>query len=539
MLSSQNTRVAVVSSFMLLVLNGLFFGFHLDNYHSSIKAIFEGFFTLNQPFSEFYFSAFLGIDFLLGILYNNFQSVNWYSLFLIAVNIPSAIIVGLTISELLNQNLRIKIFGTLIGSQLILGSSIWLVDATYSITLFYVLSSIYIFYFKPKLESIILINIWMVFGAFTRFDTSLLSILILVPIFIYVSKLKTILLAKRIAIPILVSLAIATGYYVNSQNSSNVFDSSTYDLYLVSDGNFRKPISAFTAPSDSIKYEAVVEHFYNDPQNITSEFIKSMILSSKVEIIPLIGRSMRVFSHKLIRISKHYSSILIVLIGALLIIFSTSRNKLKSAFITFLILVELLVILVLIKMEGRFMFPVLSGLVMVLLIFNLSEISKVNNYFLWGIVVMVSGLTASIQFQKSNQVSKVENQNKEYLEVIKTAVSDNLVLFDTKSGKISNTGAFEDFYLDSNRFLSVDYSELSLWPKSQTILQNWCNCNTSRFDEYFKHIETTASPVYYCSTRKRFKFIKEYLRIVYNYNLKSNKEMEMDLPNDIILVRIN
>ena len=537
MLSSQNTRVAVASSFILLVLNGLFFGFHLDNYHPSNKAIFEGFFTLNQPFSKFYFVAYLGIDTVLGVFYKNVQSVNWYSLFLIGANIPSAIIVSLTISKLLNQNLKVKIIGTLLGSQLILGSSIWLVDITYSITLFYVISSIYLFYFKPKLKSIILINVWMIFGAFTRFDTSLLSLILMAPIFMYLSKSKSILLAKNIAVPLLFSFAIALGYYVNTQNSSNVFDSSTYDLYLVSDGNFRKPISAFTVPSDSIKYEAVVEHFYNDPQNITPEFINSMILSSKVEIIPLIGRSIDVFSHKLIRISKHYSSILIVLIGALLIIFSNSRNKLKSAFITFLILVELLVILVLIKMEGRFMFPILSGLVMVLLIFNLSEISKVNNYFLWGIVVMVSGLTASIQFQKSNQVSEVENQNKEYLEVIKTAVSDNLVLFDSKSGKISNTGAFEDFYLDSNRFLSVDYSELSLWPKFQTILQNWCNCNTSRFDEYFKHIETTTSPVYYCSTRKRFKFIKEYLRIVYNYNLKSNREM--DLPNDIILVRIN
>ena len=539
MLGSQNTRVAVASSFMLLVLNGLFFGFHLDNYHPSIKAIFEGFFTLNQPFSEFYFSAYLGIDFLLGILYNNFPSVNWYSLFLIGVNVPSAIIVGLIISKLLNQKGHIKVFGALIGSQLILGSSIWLIDVTYSITLFYISSTIYLFFFKPKFKSIILINVWMVFGAFTRFDTSLLSLVLFAPIFIYLSKSKTLLLVKNIAVPLLFAISISIGYYVNTQNSSNVFDSSTYDLYLVSDGNFRKPISAFTTPADSIKYEAVVEHFYNDPQNITPEFIKSMILSSKVEIIPLIGRSIGVFSYKLSRILKHYSSIVIVLIGAFVIIFITSKNKLKSAFITFLILFELLVILVVIKMEGRFMFPMLSGLIMVLLIFNLSEISKVNPYFLWGIVVMFSGLTASIQFQKSAHISKVENQNKEYLELIKTAVSDNLVLFDTKSGKIANTGAFEDFHLESNRFLSVDYSELNLWPKYQTILQNWCNCNTSRFDEYFKYIETSASPVYYCSTRKKFKFIQEYLRIVYNYNLKSIKEMEMNLPNDIILVRIN
>ena len=162
MLSSQNTRVAVASSFILLVLNGLFFGFHLDNYHPSIKAIFEGFFTLNQPFSKFYFVAYLGIDTVLGVFYKNVQSVNWYSLFLIGANIPSAIIVSLTISKLLNQNLKVKIIGTLLGSQLILGSSIWLVDITYSITLFYVISSIYLFYFKPKLKSIILINVWMI-----------------------------------------------------------------------------------------------------------------------------------------------------------------------------------------------------------------------------------------------------------------------------------------------------------------------------------------------------------------------------------------
>jgi hypothetical protein len=379
----------------------------------------------------------------------------------------------------------------------------------------------------------------MVIGAFARFDTSLLSILILIPIFLFISKSKTIFLAKKIVFPILVLLLIATGYYINTQNSSNVFDSSTYNLYLVSDGNFRKPISAFSNPMDSMKYEAVINHFYNDPENITSEFIKSMILSSKVEIIPLVTRSIEVFSYKVIRILNHYSSILIVLLGALLIIFSVSKQKLKSVFITFLILVELLAILVVIKMEGRFMFPVLSGLIMVLLIFNLSEISKVNHYFLWSIVVMVFALTASIQFQKSVQITNVEKQNKKYLDKIKTAVSSNLVLFDTKSGKMANIGAFEDYYLDSNQFLSVDFSEINLWPKYQTVLQNWCNCNTSKFNEYFKYIETSTSPVYYCSTHKRFKFIKEYLRIVYNYNLKSNKEMELDLPNDIILVRIN
>jgi len=520
-------KVLLRYPFILILVSSLLFGSFLDNYNPEIQAIFDGSLTFGQPFSGFYFVGFLFVDEIISVAYKLFPELPWYLLFLKLISFFGIFLFFEVLSQVIKINNQVwkYLIINLILISILLSNLVYL-DVTFWSVLSIGLIPIYFFVKKTKNKKadflIVLIGLLL---CLTRFDTAFLTYIFIGVVLLVLDK-KLALKAIKRSFPILVILIIISTFHFSNNyfKSQYVFKSSSIDLYMVSDGGFRVPIESYSTEEDKIKYKAVVNHFFNDHNNITPEFISSMILN------PFKGKFLENFINGPIYILKQKSKKIFTkypgeIISIILLLFILGINR-RLVLILFLYISLYLGLGLIAKVEARFVLPIFYCFLPIFLFFqppikNLKATSSILFFF--------SIISFFILFKKVDDTILLQTQNSISTNQIKALTEKGVVFLDNKSAKLLNTGG--KLIQKPVNFLTVDLSEFPLWPKYQVFLKQNCNCNTLEIISFFNDSSVFGKQSYYCTSPEKMDFIKKYLNLIYKFELKTSIKAENISPN--------
>lgn len=511
----------------------LVFGSFLDNYHPTIQAIFEGTLTFGKPFSGFYFVGFLFIDNLIALAYESLPSLPWYLLYIKFISILGVIL----FFEILVQVIKIKnellkySFVNLVSLSLLFSSLVFL-DVTFWSVLFIGLIPIY-FFVKTHTTyfAIIVLNIIGVLLSLTRFDTSFLVLCFVFLNLFLLNKKYFFSSFKKSFVVFGVLVIISIFHFSNNYfKSEYVFKSSPISLYMVSDGGFRLPRENFVKETDKIKYDAVVNHFYNDHKNITPSFISSMIYNpfEKDSFGDFLSGPVGFLILKTKKILKKFPAEIVTIF---ILLFGFKKRFIVPLFLFFLMYLGLGLLA---KVEARFILPAFYCLIPIFIFLQIE--TKANKVKLTALI-LTTFISFYLTLVKVQNLNSLQLQNSNAVNKIEFLTNNGVVFFDNESVKLLNTSS--ELKTKPKNFLTIDLSEFPLWPNYQIFLKEHCNCNTLEFVSFFKNNEVFGKQAFYCTSLEKMDFIKAYLDLIYNFELNTSiVESNLSPSSNLILFKI-
>lgn len=511
-----------------------FSGTYLDIYNDVVRALFEGSLTNGQPYFGFHFVAFFGVDKIIAFMYRLAPTMNWYKIFVWVIAFVNIVYFSYLVSRhFIHPKPGVKsLFVQAIVVTCLLFPFVNL-DVTFWSAIFFALVTVHFFLFqKIKRSRVILLNILGAVLLFVRFDTSGL-VFFVVALLLAIAFPALIKQFWRRTFPIIIlTLGLYSWHVFQPLGTKNeLYLISGFDLYLVTDGNFKKDISNYSTEKEKAIHFAIENHFFNDKTNITPQVIESMILPLNLNNLKgLAINSMQRLKNKSEGILLDYWPFFLVFIYSFTLVYEKKKAWIVLlGLITFYILLGLLV-----KVEARVIIPICAGLFLAVLVSQKIMYSS-NTVYLFAVLAIFE---IALGANAANKEKLNQQKASAAIQQLASNVQDNLCLIDNKSGDLLE---FKHGTISANQLqlLTIDLAEIPLWPNYKKHIHQYCNCNQDKLIDIYKGLFANNDIIYYATTSEKAKFVSNYLRAVYQYELLF-KEVNPNthLLNDIKLYQI-
>lgn len=314
---------------------------------------------------------------------------------------------------------------------------------------------------------------------------------------------------------------------------------------LIFDYSVSKTNSIYSNKQDSIKLVAYSNFFISDEANFTNDFYLkithrdsddklAMVLNDIAKDPSYIVVKAQVFWQKLFLLIKAYFFILLAYaIVALYTFVALFRNKEKKAAYKLLLyntVVFLFLTLfgILVKIEGRLLIPLLTvsfiyTLIIIQKYYGLAfSKTRFNIVILIGLILML-GLNTTQRLFTSLGWGKSETQKEKLYSVLNTNLKDrDIVVWDVFSSNIPYTSLYASGNLPAGKTnISIDCGYYFLTKNYKNYMLE--KTGASSFNGYANYIINNKDRVVIISTENKMDLMANYLKLVYNIELKPEK----------------
>ncbi len=514
----KKSSINVLVFLFLTVLIQFIFGFYFNAYGATLNYLFSGL-LLDNPLVDTHFVCCLGQDYVLSKLYNFFPNISWFPLslligyFLIFI---SFLVLAKNAFPIFNHAKIILI--ALFFLLLIINEFVFL-GITFLASFLVVLGFLLSFLIQEKsIKDYILIGFITVLGIIYRFDmTILIASIFTIPILVFEQKMN--FKAFKALLPfIVINLLLIVAFLVDKQGSSELYKAGEPQFYFISDGKFAVPIDQMGSAQDSIKYMAVRRYFLNDEENITLNFVLSLVEKPN-NILEIISRSARSTweSGKIIFKKNPVFYLAFPILWFFLIFLSKRRIAILIA--PGLGLVLIFFVGIIFKLEHRMVFPILFGLILYLLF---QERERLKKLFISNVLLILFLLSELLFFGlKHAEAKKNAKLYSDFL--FENGSKFENILIDRESSFILNVGAFKPLNELGAEIYTIDMGQLTYLPQYNSFLESKCNCNNKQFLNLINYIESKNNLNIYLTSPENADFLKQYVKVIYNENIEFKK----------------
>ncbi|MES2622247.1 MAG: hypothetical protein V4615_15460, partial [Bacteroidota bacterium] len=346
--------------------------------------------------------------------------------------------------------------------------------------------------------------------------------------------------AKTLLPPAVIAVSIM--FYIHHLAASVPFLQRTEAaMFYVADGVNDPDFYSGKSPKDSIKIYALKGFFMNDEAELTEDFInnlfKEKIKSLGTAPIPFTQRITTAWhiTRPCVEANLTGCGLNVLLILLVLFLYFKNRNGLYvyASFIFFQLFFWFTIFAVayLIKMEYRHFDPMLQlySLCNILFLANYTSVyPKFSSSFAFHVSALIVFILLSFKvlhvFHKAHETKlTLINQNRAIKEVNEMAAGKILML-DVNSRQLIHGNVFTVVKFPKvQKILLYDLGEFPLIPSYKMILDNFCHCNSSRVNEFYRYLKEQKENVLFVSTDSRIQMISGYLQLVHGINYHFTK----------------
>jgi hypothetical protein len=295
-------------------------------------------------------------------------------------------------------------------------------------------------------------------------------------------------------------------------------------------------ISEMKTAKDSVKYEAALQGMWFDVNEMTPEFMRSIIL-------PGVSTDFRhvkdVFRH-LMGFYDFYPfiwcAILVLVLAGLWILPVVGLMRMGKILLfqvcTFIILYALDYNGFLISYRHFINLQIISLLIVSFYFFDSPAFNMINLTNVFSILALLFlycsvGVTVHNYKQENvrvyNKVENMENTMKEF-----ERRYNNRIVISTLDGRFlfDQNFSIESKNYTANKYLMFDWFEFSLTPKYVHYLNSQCNCDANNPVAFFRWL--SANNALYLTTPYRYDLTKRYMQIVHGCRLNFNAPVRIN-----------
>lgn len=512
--------ISLLISFIVVLSIYKIFGIYYEAYEGFLAAAINGELTNGHPWSNFFYMGYLLIGNFISFLGKIFPIFNWYDimsyLFLI---LSLSFMYLLIILNYLKYKYNIFILFlyilivTLLCIENIVNFQITRIAFMLSFAplclLSYILASDgfrldkYMYYFSFILFAM---------GLMYRPQSAIFSFGLTIIYFVinYVVFRRYLLQIVPFAL-LLIFYFIYLYYEMNIHQGHYAFTESGIE-YQIMQGNVIG-ISEMKSEVDSIKYIAAISGVFIDPNNLSKQFLTQII---KKDLFNNIFNNINIFMYNGIDNYLYYKFELLLM----LLMFSLFLylRKYKLIFFYLVSTFVLTIVLIIMKSERRFIYPVIFVLLFVGLFFTVSSLSR-KKLIVFFLLFLVAELLILFRTRDNCQAYKhAISINKQMLKSLQLQSQDKMLIPDFtvfNSLYFNNTLPFQsNSGIKFKNVLHIDMAAWSLTPVYKQYLDRKCNCDSQSFYNFFRFLRNNKADVIFAGQPERFKLFENYLNIL-------------------------
>lgn len=528
---------SLLISFIIVFAVKFLFGFYYESYESFFTTLLSGVLTPGMVYDSLYHMSHLGgLAYLyahLSSFFPNLPVINFIEYFIMISSLSILFYIYIVSANkikwwyiLLISTLSFEYFELLNCSRV----SILACLSSCALLIYIIKNNKKIF----SIEGLLMIIFWLI-GLFTRVETALFILSVIVPLLLlivyseYQFKIK--LKYYSIILFYVITVSLMSLYIILNSSTSDEFYlkiDPKYEAEIMFKQNV-VPISKMENKIDSIRYKAIIYGFWGDAKLNDINFLESVVNNNKLGFFYL--KSTTEYWSLIILFLKTYRLYLIsyFLLSVFFIFGMKFRNfnfLLGLAAYQLFVLVLVVTIAVQVKFADRVTVSLLTGsLILQLLTITIFKKDKEVHLFSNLIFILLPVLAIgyhchllSKSYSKQIQLNKYEIESDNRIKNSKT-----LILSNESTDKILGMyRPFEEFtFFKDKRVFLLDNLALCTIEPYKTYLQKELKCNPDDYSELFIAVENYDAHALYLWEPERLEFLSYYLKEVHHLDLKS------------------
>jgi hypothetical protein len=542
-------KLSLATSLFWTLLFYLLTGIEWDFYDGFVTNFPSGYLT-GEPYGDFYIYGFALMSYLYAFLHTVIQPVPWFSLFSLFFFLAGTSIITSTLLNLLQSRVKKQWHLFVIGSVVFLLLFVSSLTALSLTGISFLCCGIALIgisrlgnYRGRNAAYYISFLIVYTWGFLMRFESGLGGSLI-VGVFIILTANSFKQILKILLPPALIALSIL--YYVQQIAKSVPFLYNTEAaMVYVADGVNDPDYYSGKSAKDSIKIRAVKGFFMNDEEELTEAFINNLskYKAQAVENVHIswVERIQKAWAITLPCIKADLTGCLLNILLLMMLLWLYINFKFSFRTLAALVLFQLFFWLVVfavaywVKMEYRHFSPMMQlySICNLLFLFYRGSVCPVSfsaptSRIFFVVVILLLGFKLQGAAQKSSETKQTLKIQEEAVREVNKIAKGKILLLDVNSrqivhGTVSSVVKFPDV----KKILFYDMGELPIIPGYKKILDEACDCNSSRMKDFYRYLYQNRNDVVVISADSRVELISGYLRLVHNSDYRFVK-MEGD-----------
>ncbi len=529
------TLVVTLSCF---VITWFVFGFYYVEYEGLNTSFFSGKLTPGLPFRSVYFSGNMGISFIYSFFYEHFPNVEWLSWIYYSYLFFSCFIGLYIVAKLLpaKTSLTVKIFLQLLVY--------YLVFADHHIHYIYTrvsymccglsLIGLVVFFnstttIKARWWLFILLNLFFTIGALTRIEVATACFILLAAFAVFYSQnIKQTMVLFLFPAVVIAVMSLTLSVDIKTATSKEFYKQVEPDIeeQFIAREN-RVPLSFMKTHRDTVLYTTAMEMMWSDPQIISSNYLRSLILSEKLMFTDAKqwNRVCRSFSQVVIK--YWYLLLLTVLLSvAVLVQYGLGKsflNRLYTLAFVFSFWGLTIAQIYTDKVNERSFLPFLSLFIFCHVVLLARSTATRISLWLYPLFISCSVLLGIHFFALKEESNTLKTDLLKYqanYEKIKQVAANKYL--------VMNSTSFDYIFLSNVPFHPFDFSAfkkmyitdgyiIPFLPYYKRYLEQECNCDIYAFPSFWKYVNNIQQDVVIVSTPHRIKVVKGYLEEIHHF----------------------
>lgn len=533
----------LISIFLFVVICIIIPFYYETGSESHFKIIYSGVFSGNPQGIFKSFGAHIFIGDIISFLYNQFPVVKWYDIF---ISVVYGILIG-QVSLLFNSfftksNLAFKVIT--VSILIFLFQNVINLDPL-RISLFLSVSSLLIL-LNYKLSYFLKVWLFLMFvlGLLVRIESGVLALVFVTLAELFYKGFNRFQYKKFSLYYIVLFLLLCLINLPNSEEDEEYLRIRPYQFALWDYYN-KYPEVKFESKSDSVIFYSTTYAFMADREKINVDFFKRIGLKTTDKKPSDIVNYLIMIPNQLDRLDDYFYQYIIcqslLWLYLVLIIFLAHfiyRRHIPNLLMTMTILSVLLIIAVIMKMEMRLFFALLSLIVLLIYFYgSITKTSKTSHIPMWlsiivGVIVVVFSLKTTSQYIRYN-TEYYQSMHQAKLEIAKLPAS-SLVFLDLATTIHWYSFLFEDDVPLSCQVIPLDNGLIYLTKGHQQKLKTIFDC--LEFECYMDRI-MNMNETYFLAVPERKNIIENYMLTVYDKSIELNpiyttvKSSNLEIPS--------
>ena len=531
----NNLWLAFFVTLFCFVFTYFVFGFYYVEYEALANSFLSGKITPGIPFRAIYFLMHHGTSHLYSLLYEHFPNVEWISWILSFYFFLAGFLGMYIIAELVPkekpkwQRITWMLMVYLLvfadhNIHFIFTRISYITVGTAFLGLIYFFGSIADIKKRPFL--FIGINLLFTLGALCRIESSAaLSVLLFVFSWIYLRSIRQSILLFLYPILFLGCFIIGLSYHIKNSTEFYAEVEPEIEVQFVERQN-KIPLSEMKTLQDSAKYKIAAEIAWVDPKVISPEFMRSMI--QKEGFMYTDGRQWRrVFGDMVLVIGNNMAlSLFTVILGLLVVLGADPKDRYKWLLYLLFFWFYLLIQAYTFKINDRSFLPNAAMFIFSLLLMSARLFySKSRSYWHYAACIAIILFTIF-------QVNYLIKESKILREDLANYQYNTQKIEQTAKGKylVVNSSSFDYIFSSHKPFYPFDYSAfkkiyiteghvIPYIPYYREYLEGDCKCDVYNFPSFWTYLKSIKEEVIIMSTPQRMDVLKEYMGVMYGYQL--------------------
>ena len=514
--------------FISLLAGYFLFGFYYEGADGMHANLFSGVFS-DRPFNDFFYIAFVGYGYVLTYLYSMLPSLPWYDILsYLLLLLAGSTVVYVIDKSLAKYNLHFLILLLVkitIVLFLIYPNSLVLNQTRNAI--FTSSSGLLLICYligggndKSRLTRLSYFLGFTLFmsGCLIRLEGGIASLMVF-GMSAFLLSSKTVLTLKSFLLPGIILLAIFGLFTLQGMNSEKFVHQVEPDIeYQISGKKNIVELGAMESAADSAKYLMAERWIVNDPEQISIDFLRS-IIKKKHNARDRITYTMEIVAAQ---VHSHLPLNLMMLASVIffVITFYSNGNKMLSiSCLLFAIGVMLLLISMafFVKMDDRLWVPIVSVTIMIIWFYGIVRSDRIGSFIYPFSIFFIILCMCQVKYFKSYSFSLSGwlADAKWTIEKINELEENDYVLVDLSAAGYTYTTPFSKIKIEHDPTIILhNLGALSVCDQYKSYLDRLCNCNSSNYGEFYSYLSGLQNSLTVIGRLEELKITENYLEHV-------------------------